>query len=287
MSSAGSVVLGAGRSLAYVEYGDPGGAVVVSHHGGLMSGSDVAPLDGLATALGVRLLSFDRPGIGGSTAAPGRTTVDGGHDVAALLDALEISSAYALGWSMGGQYALGTASVLGPRIVRTAVVAGCVPLDDDAALAELNAMDRAFTAMATEHRRRLETVSAVWGGLARFTPSVWARVASKGETEADVAAVRAHADELAASAHDVHAQRDGIVEEYLAWARPWGFGLGSIATPVTVWQGDDDHLVPPEWAGRLAEGLPDAALRRVPDAGHFLLLTHGEEILRDLVGRPA
>lgn len=287
MGSRGSVALADGRSLSVVEYGDPSGAVVVSHHGGLLSGSDVAPLDGLAASLGIRLVSFDRPGIGGSTASPGRTTADGGRDVVALLDGLGIPSAYLLGWSMGGQYALASAAALGTRALGTAVVAGCVPLDDDAALAELNAMDRRFTAMAAQHRTRLETVSAVWGGLARFMPSTWARAASKGETDADVAAVRAHADELAASAHDVHAQRDGVVEEYLAWARPWGFALDSIATPVTLWQGDDDHLVPPEWAGRLADGLPHATLRRVPDAGHFLLLTHGEDILRDLVGRPA
>ena len=31
-------------------------------------------------------------------------------------------------------------------------------------------------------------------------------------------------------------------------------------------------------------GLPDASVRPVPGAGHFLLLTHGEEILQSLVG---
>ncbi|MFN8148299.1 MAG: alpha/beta hydrolase [Candidatus Nanopelagicales bacterium] len=276
--------MGSGRSLAYLEYGDPSGVVVLSHHGGLLSGSDVAALEGVASSLGIRLVSFDRPGIGGSTPQPGRTTADGGRDVVALLDALGIPSAYLLGWSMGGQYALASAAALGSRALGTAVVAGCVPLDDPAALAELNAMDRRFTAMAADHRRSLETVSAVWGGLARFSPSAWARAASKGETEADVAAVRAHAEELAASAHEVHAQPDGIVEEYLAWARPWGFELSAITTPVTLWQGDDDHLVPPVWAQRLADGLPDASVRAVPGAGHFLLLTHGEEILQSLVG---
>ena len=35
---------------------------------------------------------------------------------------------------------------------------------------------------------------------------------------------------------------------------------------------------------RLADGLPDASVRAVPGAGHFLLLTHGEEILQSLVG---
>ena len=277
------VGLGDGRALGYVEYGDPEGVAVLSHHGGLLSAGDVAPLDERARSLSIRLVSFDRPGIGASSPAPGRTTADGGRDAVALLDSLGVGSAHVLGWSMGGQYALATAAALGTRAVRTSVVAGCVPFDDAAALDELNAMDRRFTAMAQEHRRSLETVSAVWGGLARFSPSAWAKAAAKGETEADVAAVRAHADELAAAAHDAAAQRDGLVEEYLAWARPWGFELSDVLSPVTLWQGDDDHLVPPAWAPRLADRLPSARVERIPDAGHFLLLTHGDQILRDLV----
>ena len=66
-----------GRTLTYVEYGDPDGTPVLHHHGGLLSATDVAPLDGVARRLGVRLIGVDRPGIAGSTSLPDRTTIDG------------------------------------------------------------------------------------------------------------------------------------------------------------------------------------------------------------------
>jgi len=271
------------RVLTWVEYGDPDGVVVVNHHGGLLSATDVAPLDAAARAAGVRLVSYDRPGIAGSTLLPDRRTGDGAADTAAVLDHLGVESACVLGWSMGGQYALASAAGLGPRIRAAAVVAGCLPLDDAATLAELNAMDRRFTVLASHHHVALEDVAELWGGLARFSPRNWARIASDGEVEVDVEAVRAHADELAESAHDMAEQRAGIVEEYLAWARPWGFTLDQVGCPVHVWQGSDDHLVPPSWAQRLTDGLPSASLRVLDGEGHFLLLNHGERVLSDLV----
>ena len=48
------VTLSDSRTLAWVEYGDPTGTAVLNHHGGLLSGSDVAPLDEAARASGVR-----------------------------------------------------------------------------------------------------------------------------------------------------------------------------------------------------------------------------------------
>ena len=282
-----TLTTGDGRALTWVEYGDPDGVVVVSHHGGLLSATDVAPLHEAARAAGVRLVSYDRPGIAGSTSLPERRTADAAADSAALLDHLGVEDAVALGWSMGGQYALGTAAGLGQRIRAVAVVAGCLPLDDAGTLAELNAMDRRFTTLATHHRSALADGAELWGGLARFSPTAWAKVASEGEVDVDVDAVRAHADELAASAHDMAEQRDGVVEEYLAWARPWGFGLGDVSCPVHVWQGGDDHLVPPSWAVRLADGLPRATVRVLEGEGHFLLLNHGEQVLRELAAAMA
>jgi pimeloyl-ACP methyl ester carboxylesterase len=272
-----------GRTLTFVELGDPVGSPVLHHHGGLLSATDVAPLHDVASAAGVRLISFDRPGIAGSDPMPGRTTRDGATDAAAVLDHLGLDEVRVTGWSMGGQYALATCAGLGRRVVAAAVVAGCVPIDDAAALEEIDAMDRRFTAMAEHHRLSLEKVALLWGGLARFSPRGWARATARGQGEADTAAIEEYADELAASAHATAQQRAGIVEEYLAWARSWGFAYVDVAQRVDVWQGTDDHLVPPEWAERIAASLPDARLRTVEGGGHFLLHEHGAQILEALL----
>jgi pimeloyl-ACP methyl ester carboxylesterase len=258
---------------------------VLHHHGGLLSASDIAPLNGVASALGVRLVAFDRPGVAGSTSFPERTTADGAADAAAVLDHLGIEQVRVLGWSMGGQYALATCHGLGPRVLAAAIVAGCPPLDGGSTLDELNEMDRRFTSMAEHRPRRLEVVGMAWGGLARFSPRAWAYATARGTAAPDAAVIAAHADELASSAREMSAQRKGIVEEYRAWARPWGFGLGDVATPVDLWHGDDDHLVPLIWEQRLADGLPDGRPHRLPNDGHFLLFTHAELVLGSLLAR--
>jgi pimeloyl-ACP methyl ester carboxylesterase len=276
------LTLADGRTLAWTEYGDRAGTAVLNHHGGLLSGSDVAPLDDAAQAAGVRLVSFDRPGIGGSSPAAGRTVLDGAADAQALLDHLGIDAARLLGWSMGGQYALATAFHLGERIRRTAIVAGCLPLDDPGALAELDEMDQRLTSMAEEHVHRVRAAATAWGGLARFAPRAWATAASRGEPDADVAAVRANRELLSDSARGSAAQGDGWVEEYRAWVRPWGFALRDVETPVDVWQGTEDHLVPAVWAERMGIELPSATVHMLEGEGHFLLLNGAPEVFAAL-----
>lgn len=278
-----SLALGDGRTLTYLSVGDPGGQPVLHHHGGLVSAGDVVPLDGPAARAGIRLVAFDRPGIAGSSLAAGRTVLDGGTDAERLLDHLGVGEVRVMGWSMGGPYALATAFRLGPRVLRTAVIAGALPLDDPATVAELNSMDRRFTGLAHEHAELLRAAAAGLGGLARFSPSLWARAAGDGEGAADEAALRRDAQAMASAAAAGTEQHDGVVEEYLAWARPWGFDLADIATPVDVWRGTEDHLLPPSWAGRLADGLPLAELHVVEGVGHFLLLSKAQDVFAALL----
>jgi pimeloyl-ACP methyl ester carboxylesterase len=280
-----AVEVGAGRLLAYREYGDRAGAVVVNCHGGLSCGIDVASFDAVARELGLRIVSPDRPGIGGSTAAPGRTTGGWAADVRALLDALDVERAALLGWSMGGQYALACAALLSGRVTRTAVIAGCLPLNDKATLATLNGMDRRFTRLARRHPRAAATLFRTLGQFARHAPGPWTRAVTEGAAPDEVSAIRALPEPgLAAGAAVALGGGHGMVEEFLAWARPWGFAAADIAGPVTIWQGDDDRLVPPAWGRELARTIPDARLELVPGAGHFLGYTRTREVLRGLVG---
>lgn len=274
-----TLTLADGRTLAYLVVGDPAGPVVLHHHGGLMSAGDIVPLAPAAQARGIRLVAADRPGIGGSTLVTGRTLLDGADDARALLDHLEVEECRVLGWSMGGPYALATAARLGDRVRRVAIVAGAVPLDTPERLAELNAMDRRFTAMAEDHPAELRAAAAALGGVARFSPRTWARSAGKGEGEADEQALRAAAEEMAAAAADGLADHEGVVEEYRAWVRPWGFALSDIAAPADIWIGSEDHLVPPAWADVLADGMRAATVHRIEGEGHFLLLNRADEVL--------
>ena len=73
-----------------------------------------------------------------------------------------------------------------------------------------------------------------------------------------------------------------MVDEYRRYYGSWGFDLGRIQQSVTVWQGDQDTLVPMNHARRLASALPNSTLQVVPSTGHLLPLVIADEILEDL-----
>ena len=90
----GTVTLRDGRALAYAELGDLSGRPVVLLHG--MPGSRLLCPDEDATrAAGVRLITMDRPGYGGSDPRPGRTVLDWVDDYAEFADLPIASSAWA------------------------------------------------------------------------------------------------------------------------------------------------------------------------------------------------
>lgn len=149
-----------GGRISYLEYGDlHGSEVVLCHHGGMVSASDVAPLAAVAADLGIRLVSFDRPGIADSSPLRGRHTADGAADARAVLEHLGIDHVRVLGWSMGGQYALATAAGLPDRVERVAVVAGALPVQLPAVWQELNTVDRILTWLALRHRSALAGIA--------------------------------------------------------------------------------------------------------------------------------
>jgi pimeloyl-ACP methyl ester carboxylesterase len=274
-----------GRELVYRELGPATGVPIVYCHGGFMSGLDIAPWSDALVAKHARVIAPARPGIDGSTPASGRNTADWADDVRALLDALEIDRASVFGWSMGGQYALACAALLPDRVTRSVCIAGALPLDDDATMRELNKMDQRLT-KESEHRpwmARLEFMTMA--SIAKYTPRLWTRILTRDLPVAEAAVVRAFSDPGLAKAAAVGLSKpSAIVDEYLAWARPWGFDIGDIAVPTTIWQGTADTLIPAHWGEELAKGIPHARLRLCADEGHFVAYAHQAEILDELTG---
>src|ERR1017187_5794631 len=69
-----------GRQLAVAEAGDRDGRPVLAHMGTPNSRRLYAPLVADAVARGIRLISYDRPGYGGSTGQPGGASAERGGD---------------------------------------------------------------------------------------------------------------------------------------------------------------------------------------------------------------
>jgi pimeloyl-ACP methyl ester carboxylesterase len=284
------VVVGpGGRAIGVRWFGAPAdadGPVVLWCHGGLSCAADGIVLDGPARQRGLRVLAIDRPGIGASALHPGRTTGSFTDDVVAVLDGLDLgATAGAVGWSLGGQYALAAARIP-TRVPAAAVVAGVPPLTWPGTRRSLSTLDRSLLSLA--HGRVPEAVArAGFAAVGRANARAAARsgprpsrmqVRTLGEVDAAVMAgplgpaiEQAIADGTSSAA--------GSLEEYRAWWRPWGFEPAEVSVPVTVWRGDQDRLVGADAVRDLAAALPSASTQLVPGVGH-LLLADG-----DLAGR--
>ncbi len=71
----------------------------------------------------------------------------------------------------------------------------------------------------------------------------------------------------------------GLYDDMLVLARPWKFRLESILKEVYMWHGEADTLLAPAFARYLAQTIPNCRATFYPGEGHFLLLTHWQDLL--------
>jgi pimeloyl-ACP methyl ester carboxylesterase len=273
-----------GRSVGLAEFGAGDGFPVVNAHGGFACRLDVAAAGPVAAECGIRLISPDRPGVGLSDPKLGRTVLDWSHDVAEVLDQIDVDRFAVMGWSMGGQYAAAVGHALRHRVTKVAIIAGALPLTEPGVFKELPTMDRFLTRMS----QRAPWLMHQWFRMMRFTarlaPEVYGRLAARALGPADGAVIRdAGYATLARMSREAARQLPGIVEEYRAWIRPWGFDPEDLTVPVDVWAGTRDQLVDPDWPHRLVQRIPNATLN-IRDGGHFMAHLHYREILESLRG---
>src|SRR6478609_6094226 len=122
-----------GRRLEVLTAGNPGGYPWLWIPGTPSAAVDYPRLDDLATKLDLRLVTWSRPGYGGSTPRPfppdGPRIIDDIPDIEAILDALGIDEFVVVGWSGGGPRALACAAMLPDRCRASATLAGVAPVD--------------------------------------------------------------------------------------------------------------------------------------------------------------
>ncbi len=260
------LALGDGRTLHVYDTGTGDGTIglaVFWHNGTPSTGAPPEPLFAAAAERGIRWVSHDRPGYGGSTPHPGRDVASAAGDVASIADALGIDRFAVMGDSGGGPHALACAAVLPGRLLATVCISGPAPfgaegLDWFAGMTPSNAAE--YRAAATGHAA-LEAYLAS----AEFDPAVF--------TPADHAAILGAWSWIGTVAEQALAtDQGGMVDDDLAYVTPWGFDPGQIGTPVLLVHGAQDRLVPSSHATWLAQRCRTAELWLRPDDGHVSIL---------------
>jgi pimeloyl-ACP methyl ester carboxylesterase len=259
--------LGDGRTLHAYDTGSgnvAGRLAVFWHHGTPNIGAPPEPLFAAAAQLGIRWLSYDRPGYGGSTPCPDRNVASAAADASAVADALGIERFAVMGHSGGGSHALACGALLQGRVLGVVVVAGMAPFGADgldwfegfglAGVAEMRA--------AAAGRAALEKHLAESDDAPEFTPEDEAALAGEWSWLIDV--VR---PALAGG-------MEGFIDDDLASVGAWGFDPAEVAAPALFLHGGRDRVVPAAHGEWLALRCPWAELWRRPEDGHISVLNH-------------
>src|SRR6266487_2257498 len=142
------MTLAVGRRLSWHEFGDPDGSPVIYTAGTPVSGLGGGSYNETARAAGLRWISPDKPGYGGSDYQPKRSLTRWGDDLAALAGHLGLDRFALAGESGGGPFTLAAAHRLADRVSVVALIASAGGLRSRAERAGQQARIRFYSWLA-------------------------------------------------------------------------------------------------------------------------------------------
>jgi pimeloyl-ACP methyl ester carboxylesterase len=262
-----------GRRLTVEVTGAVGGAPIFLLHGTPGSRHGPRPRSSVLYRLGVRLLSYDRPGYGGSERHRGRRVADAARDVRAIADELDLDRFSVVGRSGGGPHALACAALMPDRVVRTAVLVGLAPasapgldwfegmtdgnVDDFSTADDVSMLGERLTRLAL--RTRSDPHS--------FLERLQAQMTSFDRRVVSPASVRRLLTEAYSEAF--RAGPEGWIDDVAALRADWGFALDAIVAPVLFWHGAEDNFAPVSHARWMANQIRGARIRVQTSTAHF------------------
>ncbi|MBB5869101.1 pimeloyl-ACP methyl ester carboxylesterase [Allocatelliglobosispora scoriae] len=273
-----------GRTLTVEVSGDSAGTTVFLLHGTPGSRNGPKPRGSVLYRLGVKLVTYDRPGYGGSTRQFNRTVADAAADIGAVADALGFDRFAVVGRSGGGPHALACAALLPDRLIRTAVLVGIAPSDAtgldwfdgmaDDNVREYSTADNDFDILIERLRVRAERTVSDPESLIELLRT---QMAEPDRYVTDSLALRRMLAETYTEA--LRHGPGGWIDDVLAFRKDWGFDLATISSPVRLWHGADDTFSPASHARWLASRIPGAEVQVQRNAAHFGAISVLPEIL--------
>jgi pimeloyl-ACP methyl ester carboxylesterase len=265
-----------GRVLNVGEGGDRRGKPIFALHGTPGSIMLYGPHVKDASKRGIRLISYDRSGYGGSSPHPGRKVADAAKDVAAIADSLGLERFAVWGISGGGPHALACAALIQGRVVAVASLASPAPypspgLDWLSNQGEDNVAEwKASMAGPGQLGRYLEPQREQ---ILEAKPAEIVRMWKSLIPPVDEAVFSGRLGQFLASnmKEGLRSGYEGWRDDDLAFVSDWGFKPSAISVPLLLWQGKHDKMVPYAHGQWLAEHINGVDARLSPDDGHLTL----------------
>lgn len=284
------VTLRDGRRLAFTEYGSPSGRPIIYCHGVPSSRveGDLIVNSATASALGLRVIVSDRPGVGDSSSQPGRRIVDWPDDVVELAAALGLNTFAVLGSSGGAPYAAACGALLPSRVRVVGVVGGVAPADAPDFWSSMSGPLRLMFRLGRTAPALLRLLFRLnLRAVRRGGPQAGERMARWAPEPDRILLQRAEISGgfMACFEEACRQGPAGPAEDMSLIARPWGFDLDAVKVPVLLWHGELDRNVPVAAGRYLASVFPNCRATFYPDEAHLSVpLNHQEEILSALAG---
>lgn len=256
---------------------------IVFHHGtpscAFAWSEEIALLD----SLNIPAIAYSRAGYHTSSRKAGRSVIDVNSDIQELIEEFGMNSFTAIGWSGGGPHAL--ANGLIDQCKSVIVLAGVGPygkpdLDFLAGMGQDNHEEfGAALAGEEEINKWMEvngaSLKVVTGAELRETDgnlfSTNDRKLMKDEK---------YSENLAKNFRDsLSVSFDGWIDDDFVFIKNWGFEPSDIKKPVTIFQGDEDLMVPKQHGKWLLNNLPSAEIIELPGFGHMGLFTSNQGVI--------
>jgi len=273
-----------GRSLAYLEVGDPNGPLVIHNHGGPSSRLEARLFANAASKNRLRLICVDRPGMGQSSPQKDRTYSRWADDLTAIADTLGHREFGVTGWSEGGPWPLAAAAYIDPVRLRhvTSIAGGNYgTFGDNWAAKYLSKADALGGFLALHFEPGFRLMYATIGITAEHFRGTYAKQLQKAVNDYDRRILQQPGFETAfcdMSAECFAQGSDGLVRDAELLYRKWAFDVTTIGRRVHMWQGLDDSLVPDAINKEIADRMPGAVWHPVTGAGHFVAVGAADEI---------
>jgi pimeloyl-ACP methyl ester carboxylesterase len=293
-SSAGATIqLPDGRTLAYLDTGDPEGRAVFFFHGGPGSRLQGLFFDKLNQRLGIRMISPDRPGYGLSDFQEDRTYLHWPSDVVALADHLGIDRFAVLGWSSGGPHAAVVAHAIPERLAVVAIAAGEGPYaSDDFPPNRLiedtfsgSGINRFFIWSANNGPWLMRTLFRAMRILIFRDPAGMAENSGDANMSAKDMQFFARREFTADFVESLRQGAKGWTRDYTIERLSWPFDLQEIHAPrVLLFHGEEDGGVHPKIGEYVCARIPSCNAATIfPGEGHSVVYYRYHEIIQAML----
>ncbi|XVF07689.1 hypothetical protein REPUB_Repub06bG0161500 [Reevesia pubescens] len=296
--TASRIKLKDGRHLAYKEHGVP--RDVAKYKIVFVHAFDSCMLDAVVAyslspeiveALGVYIVSFDRPGYGESDPNPKRTVKSMALDIEELADQLGLGSKfYVIGYSMGGQVIWSCLKYIPHRLAGATLVAPAINYWWSGFPANLS--KEAYKELLTRDQWALRVSHyapwlTYWWNTQKWFPnfSVIARSTDILSREDEKLLPKMLSTMKYTAVSELRRQQgeyESLHRDLIIGFGTWEFSPIDLDNPfpnnegsVHLWQGDEDVLVPVTLQSHIAQQLPWIHYHELAGAGHFFPFADG------------